>query len=106
MSFPFLFHYRRLIHWRFHTPTQELIRLNPSFNSVSIYLPAKRAGGTHFCEDALSRFLKHFSPFGRVILAEDLGEDWEQHALLAARRMPVQPVLTTSSIDRWNQEDT
>ena len=99
LSFPFLFHYRRLTHWRWLTDTQELVRLNPSFNSVSLYLPAK-ANGTHFDDDALAIFLEAFSPFGRVLLTEDLGEDWEQHALLATRRMPMRPILTTSRLER------
>lgn len=99
LSFPFLLHYRRLSYWRYHTPTGELRRLNPSTNSLTTYLPAKEHG-THFQEDALARFVDSFSPFGRVILAEDLGDNWEQHALLASQRMPVRPVLTTTQIDR------
>lgn len=100
LSFPFLFHYRRLSHWRWLSSTQELVRINPSFNSVTLYLPAKR-NGTHFDDEALARFVEAFSPFGRVLLTEDLGEDWEQHALLATRRMPIRPVLTTNRIERW-----
>ena len=104
LSFPFLLHYRRLTHWRWLTATSELTRLNPSFNSVSIYLPAKR-NGTHFDEEALDRFVDAFSNFGRIILAEDLGENWEQHALVATRRMPIKPILTTDRIDRYGATD-
>ena len=102
LSFPFLLHYKRLPHWKVEPcsdGTRSLTRINPSFNSVTISLPAK--DGTHFDEDALNRFLEAFSPFGRIILAEDLGEAWEQHALTASQRMPVAPVLPVQHLERW-----
>ena len=105
LSFPFLLHYRRLTHWRWRPATAELTRLNPSFNSLTIYLPAKQ-GGTHFDETALNRFVAAFSPFGRVVLAEDLGEDWEQHALSASHRMPTKPILTTDRLERYGAADS
>ena len=99
LSFPFLFHYRRLPHWRLNTSTDELERINPSFNSVTLYLPAK--AGSHFDEDRLALFIESFSSFGRVIISEDLGDDWEADAALAAARMPIKPILTQARIDRY-----
>jgi hypothetical protein len=100
LSFPFLLHYRRLPHWRWRPATAELERLNPSFNSLTIYLPAKQAG-VHFDEAALDRFVNAFSSFGRIVLSEDLGENWEQHALEACHRMPIKPILTTDRLERY-----
>lgn len=99
LSFPFTLHYRRLPHWKLNPTSGELERINPSFNSVSIYLPAK-AGG-HFDEDHLARFIEAFSSLGRIIIAEDLGDGWEQDAQLASARMPIKPVLTAQRFDRW-----
>jgi hypothetical protein len=99
LSFPFTLHYRRLPHWKLNRSTNELERINPSFNSVTIYLPAKSGG--HFDEDQLARFIEAFSSFGRIIIAEDLGDDWEQDAQLASARMPIKPILTSSRIDRY-----
>ncbi|MCE2836904.1 MAG: hypothetical protein LW834_08065 [Cyanobium sp. 49614_E6] len=99
LSFPFALHYKRLPHWKLSRATGELERINPSFNSVTIYLPAK-AGG-HFDEDRLARFIEAFSSFGRIIIAEDLGDGWEQDAQLASARMPVKPILTRARIDRY-----
>jgi hypothetical protein len=99
LSFPFTLHYRRLPHWKLDPATGDLERINPSFNSVTIYLPAK-AGG-HFDEDHLARFIEAFSSFGRIIIAEDLGDGWEQDAQLASARMPIKPVLTAARLDRW-----
>lgn len=99
LSFPFLIHYRRLPHWRWDTANRKLVRVNPSFNSVTIILPAK-TGGVHIDDESLSLAVENFSPFGRVLLAEDLGEDWEQHALRATGCMPIKPILTTSGLNR------
>ena len=100
LSFPFLLHYRRLPHWRFDRDSEELVRVNPSFNSVSIYLPAK--SGSHFNEERLALFIESFSSYGRVIIAEDLGDDWEQDALLASSRFPIKPILTQARLERYN----
>ena len=101
LSFPFLLHYKRLFHWRWNRNTETLERLNPSNNFATLYLPAKKGG--HFDDDKLQLFAETFSPFGRVILAEDTGDGWEQDALLATARMPIKPLLTTVRLDRSNQ---
>lgn len=101
LSFPFLLHYKRLFHWRWNRNTETLERFNPSNNFATLYLPAK-AGG-HFDEDRTRLFCETFSPFGRVILAEDMGDAWEQDALLATARMPIKPLLTTVRLDRYHQ---
>jgi hypothetical protein len=100
LSFPFLLHYRRLPHWRFDAGKDTLQRINPSFNSVSIYLPAKSGG--HFDEDRLALFIENFSAYGRVVIAEDLGDDWEQDALLASGRFPIKPILTRARLERYS----
>jgi hypothetical protein len=101
LSFPWLLHYRRLNHWRWNRSLDQLEKINPSFNSFSLYLPAKK--GPHFDEAKLERFIETFSCFGRVILSEDLGDGWEQDALLATARFPIKPVLTTTRLERYNQ---
>lgn len=101
LSFPFLLHYKRLFHWRWNRQTEQLERLNPSNNFATIYLPAK-AGG-HFDEEKLRRFCETFSPFGRVILAEDMGDSWEQDAMLATARFPIKPLLTSVRLDRYHE---
>ncbi|MCE2838621.1 MAG: hypothetical protein LW834_16995 [Cyanobium sp. 49614_E6] len=100
LSFPFLLHYKRLPHWRFDAAADQLIRVNPSFNSVTIYLPAK--SGAHFDEDRLALFIESFSSYGRTIIAEDLGDDWQQDALLASARFPIKPILTTARLERYS----
>jgi len=100
LSFPFLLHYKRLSHWRWSQELEALERINPSFNHASLYLPAK--SGAHFDEERLARFIESFSSFGRVILAEDLGDGWEQDALLATARFPIKPILTTLRLERYN----
>lgn len=100
LSFPFLLHYKRLGHWRWIKERETLERINPSFNHATLYLPAK--SGPHFDEDRLARFIESFSSFGRVILAEDLGDGWEQDALLATARFPIKPILTTLRLERYN----
>lgn len=100
LSFPFLLHYKRLSHWRWSRELEQLERINPSFNHASLYLPAKN--GPHFDEDRLAHFIETFSAFGRVILAEDLGDGWEQDALLATARFPIKPILTTLRLERYN----
>lgn len=100
LSFPWLFHYRRLPHWRWNREEQKLLRLNPSFSHFTLYLPARN--GHHFDEERLARFIEAFSSHGRVILAEDFGDDWEQSAMLATRRMPIKPVLTQSRLNRYD----
>lgn len=100
LSFPFLLHYKRLPHWRFNRAAANLERINPSFNSVTIYLPAKHGG--HFDEDRLALFCDAFSSFGRVIIAEDLGDDWQQDALLASARFPIKPILTQARLERYS----
>lgn len=100
LSFPFLLHFRRLPHWRYDRASDTLERINPSFNSVTIYLPAKRGG--HFDEDRLALFCDAFSSYGRVIIAEDLGDDWQQDALLASARFPIKPILTQTRIERFS----
>ena len=100
LSFPFLLHYRRLPHWRFDRSTDQLVRINPSFNSVTIYLPAKSGG--HFDEDKLALFIESFRSYGRTIIAEDLGDDWQQDALVASTRFPIKPVLTETRLDRYS----
>lgn len=100
LSFPFLFHYRRQAYYRCLPGSHELVNFNPSFNSFTLYLPAKE-GATHFDDVALDRFTHAFSPIGRIVLAEDLGEDWGQHALRATQRMRMQPVLPVAQLDRY-----
>jgi hypothetical protein len=98
LSFPFLIHYRRLKMWRL-MPDGQLQGHTPSCNTISHYLPAK--DGHAFNEERLSAFLEAFSPFGRVLLSEDFGDDWQQDALLASARMPIKPVLTRSRLERY-----
>lgn len=99
LSFPFLLHYRRLNHFRFDPEQGKQVRHAPSFNSLTVYLTPKV--GAHFDEAALARFIEAFSSFGRVILAEDLGDEWQQQALLSTRRMSIKPLLTETRIDRY-----
>lgn len=101
LSFPFLLHYRRLPHWRYDRDADQLVRVNPSFNSVTIYLPAK--AGSHFDEDKLALFIESFSAYGRAIIAEDLGDDWQQDALVASARFPIKPILTTARVERYGE---
>ena len=100
LSFPFLIHYRRLTFWRCDA-SGNLTLHTPSHNTITHYLPAK--DGHSFDEARLAVFLEAFSPFGRVVLAEDFGDDWQQDALLATARMPIKPVLTRSRLDRYTQ---
>lgn len=98
LSFPWMIHYRRLPHRRLDasgTPRP----FTPTHNSITHYLPAK--DGLDFDEDRLALFVESFSCFGRVVLAEDLGNDWEQDALLATARMPMKPLLTKRRLDRY-----
>jgi len=104
LSFPWLLHYRRLSHWRWDGSADKLVRLNPSFSHFSLYLPKRN--GHHFDDDKLARFIECFSRYGRVILAEDFGDDWEQSAMLATRRMPIKPVLTQSRLSRYDDPGT
>lgn len=99
LSFPFLIHYRRLTLWRCGADGH-LMPHTPSHNTISHYLPAK--DGHAFDEARLAVFLEAFSPFGRVVLAEDFGDDWQQDALLATARMPIKPVLTRSRLERYS----
>ena len=99
LSFPFLMHYKRLSYWRFMSDESRLQRVNPSFGSTTIYLPDK--SGNHFNEESVNTFLDSFSAFGRVIINEDLGDDWQQDALLASARAPIKPVLTQNRINRY-----
>ena len=99
LSFPFLIHYRRLNVSRLQA-NGELATHTPSHNTITHYLPAKT--GHAFCEERLAAFLEAFSPYGRVVLAEDFGDDWQQDALLASARMPIKPVLTKSRLDRYS----
>lgn len=101
LSFPFLLHYRRMPHWRWMGDVRGLERINPSFNSFTLFLPHK--DGRHFDDERIAVFSESFAMFGRTIIAEDLGDDWQQQALLATQRMPTKPVLTVSSIDRYSQ---
>lgn len=100
LSFPFLIHYKRLFHWRWNRSADALERISPSNNHITLYLPPKRGG--HFDDSAIARFCETFSPFGRPILAEDLGDGWEQDALLATARAPIKPLLTSVRLDRYN----
>lgn len=100
LSFPFLVHYRRLKFWRLAPDTERLQGHTPSWNTITHYLPAKT--GHAFDEERLAVFLESFSPFGRVLLAEDFGDDWQQDALLATARMPIKPVLTRTRLDRYS----
>ena len=104
LSFPWCMHYRRLSHWRWDSATAKLTRLNPSFTHFSLYLPKRN--GHHFDDDKLAAFLEHFSSYGRVVLAEDFGDDWEQSAMLATRRMPIKPVLTQTRLSRYDDHGT
>lgn len=99
LSFPLLVHYKRIPFQRYVTDIGKLARLNPSFNSVTVYLPAK--AGSHFDEDSLAVFLEQFSEFGRIVIAEDLGDGWQNDALIATRRMSLRPVLTQRCIQRY-----
>jgi len=102
LSFPFVLHIKRLPHWRWDKESQKLIRMHPSFNSVSHYLPAK--SGNCFADEALNRFHGAFSQYGRFVLAEDFdGDDWQQQVLLASRHMHIPPVLTAARVNRHGE---
>jgi hypothetical protein len=99
LSFPWLLHYNRLSHWQWNPIEQKLVRHSPSFNSVTHYLPPK--DGSYFSDAALEKFAACFERWGRVVMADDLGAgDWQQQALIATRRMPIPPVLTTTRVNR------
>lgn len=100
LSFPFLLHYRRLPYWRYDRQSDRNISHSPSFNSFTSYLPAK--DGHCFNEEKLTQCVQLFSPYGRVILTEDFGENWEQQALLASARMATRPVLPLVTIERYD----
>jgi hypothetical protein len=103
LSFPFVIHYQRLAHWRWDDEAQAMVRHSPSFNNVSHYLPAR--DGSSFSEQALERFHRIFSRYGRFILSEDYdGDDWQQQALASSRRMPMFPVLTAARINRHGDD--
>jgi hypothetical protein len=99
LSFPYLIHYKRWIYWRWNNEKQALGKLSPSFSSATIFLPPKN--GSHFDEDALSRFIDAFRSYGRIVIAEDLGDEWQQDALTAFMRSPIKPVLTETRIERY-----
>jgi hypothetical protein len=98
LSFPWLIHYKRMAHRRVmpggSTP------FTPTHNTISHYLPARQ--GFEFDEDRLALFVEAFSPFGRIVLAEQTGRDWTEDALIATARMPVKPVLPRTRLDRHN----
>lgn len=98
LSFPWMIHYRRLNHRRLGADGVPR-PFTPTHNTITHYLPAK--DGLDFDEDRLALFVESFSCFGRVVLAEDLGNDWEQDALIATARMPTKPLLTKRRLDRY-----
>lgn len=102
LSLPFALHYKRLAYNRYITDSGAIQRVNPSSPSLTVYFPAK-TGGTHISDDALDAFIANFSTYGRVILAEDLGDDWEPHAAKAAARCSLQPLLTKPRVDRYGE---
>jgi len=98
LSFPWLLHYVRLTQQRFNVASNELVPFYPSNNTTTIYLP--ETDGVHYCDAAINRFLSAFDTYGRIIIAEDLNQDWQQGALLASRRMSLKPLLTETRITR------
>jgi hypothetical protein len=104
-SFPHLLHWRRLLHWRYNVATDSLERLYPSFSSCTLYLPARN--GNHFDDTVIDAFIKHFRVYGRILIAEDLGDDWQQDALVAFasshnRRNSIAPLLTEVKLERYS----
>lgn len=99
LSFPFLLHYRRMPHSRWIREKDSLESFYPSFGSQTVYLAAKE--GSHFDDEKLSLFIDTFSRFGRVLLSEDMGDDWQDDALRSHLRAPIKPVLTRERIDRY-----
>lgn len=102
LSFPFIIHYQRMPMWRWVEEKEGLERFNPTFNSYTVFLPHKN--GMHFDDERIAAFVESFAMFGRTIIAEDLGDDWQQQALLATQRMGIKPVLTVSRVDRYVPE--
>lgn len=105
LSFPFLLHWKRLLHWRYDLASDSLQRLHPSFSSITLYLPERN--GNHFDDPALERFIKAFRSYGRILITEDLGDDWQQDALVAFaalnnRTTSVPPLLTNAQLDRYS----
>lgn len=101
-SFPWLMHYVRMTQQRINEASGELIPFYPSSNTVTLYLP--ESDGTHFDDAALDRFVLAFGRYGRILLSEDLGQDWQSSALVASRRMMMKPLLTETRIRRHLEE--
>jgi hypothetical protein len=103
LSFPFLFHYKRLRYWRENKDAEkpgakQLQMVQPSNGSATLYLPAK--DGAYFCQQKMAQFSAAFSPLGRIVLNEDQGDRWQQDASLAMARSHAQPFLTHPGIER------
>lgn len=97
LSFPFLFHYNRLTQSRLHNG--ELIPHYPSSNTLTVFLPPLDEA-SRFDAAAIGRFQEASLNLGRLVIGEDLGQDWQQGALLATRRMRHRPLLTETRINR------
>jgi hypothetical protein len=91
-SFPHLIHWKRLRHWRWVSPELGLQPLNPSFNCLSIGLPAKNS--LTYDEEWFDNFRRYFSSYGRIIIPEDIDQQWQTEAMAATRSWPIKPVLT------------
>ncbi|MGB7564710.1 MAG: hypothetical protein WBM08_08140 [Prochlorococcaceae cyanobacterium] len=98
LSFPFVLHLQRMKHWRWNAEKQALEGIWPSHNNLTVYLPRRQ--GTMFDNGAIDRFCHLFQRFGRPTLSEDLGDEWQTHALTTTHRWPIKPILTTTRFDR------
>jgi hypothetical protein len=70
----------------------------PSYPPTTFYLPAR--DGSHFSDAHIDRFISAFARFGRPVIAENIGDEWQQTVLRTTWRWPVKPILTTSTIHR------
>jgi hypothetical protein len=98
LSFPLCIHLTRLKHWRWEEEEKKLVSLYPSYAPTTFYLPAR--DGSHFSDPHIERFLFSFARFGRPLIAENTGDEWQQSALRSTWRWTVKPILTTTTIDR------
>lgn len=98
LSFPFLHHLRRIRYWRWDPQQEKQVSHFHSRYSVTHYLP--RRDVSHFNDEDINTFVRRFSRWGRVVIAEDLGDDWQQDVLRATHRWQQQPLLTATRIQR------
>lgn len=99
LSFPFVIHLKRCRYWRWLPEQQILEPFFPSRYSVTHYLP-RRDTSTFFCDQDIDGFRQRFSAWGRPVLTEDFGDDWQQDALRLSHRWRLPPLLTTSRLNR------